>query len=437
MEIWILSIITVACLAALLVFGFPISFTMAGLAILGTLCVWGPLGLYSVATTTFGNATNFVYIAIPLFLLMAHFLQASGLADDMYEIIYRWSGRMRGGLAVGTIIICAIFAAMAGISAVATVTMGLIALPSMLKRGYNQSMTLGCIMAGGALGILIPPSIIMIVYGGVAEVSVGKLFMGGIVPGVLLAVLYILYVIIRCWINPAMGPAVDTRFTLKEKLVILKGVILPILLVVLVLGTIYAGICTPTEAAGVGAFGAFVCLIVYRRLTWATMQHSILEAVKTNAMIMWIIIGAACFSNFVAVAGLQDKLYEYILGLDIWRWWIIIIMQVVFFIMGMFLNPAAIVTLVGPLFVPIIMKLGFDPLWFGILFVVNMEMGYLTPPFGFNLFIMKGVVPASITMNDIYRSILPFIAIQIFALILVMVFPELATWLPNLMTEAG
>lgn len=437
MELWLLAIATVGLLAVLLVFGFPISFTMAGLAILGTLYVWGSQGLLMVIMTSFGQATNFVYIAIPLFLLMAHFLQASGLADDMYEVIYRWSGRMRGGLAIGTIIICAIFAAMAGISAVATVTMGLIALPSMLKRGYNQSMTLGCIMAGGALGILIPPSIIMIVYGGVAEVSIGKLFMGGILPGILLAILYILYVMIRCWINPAMGPAVDTHFTLKEKLVILKGVILPILLVVLVLGTIYAGICTPTEAAGVGAFGALVCLAIYRRMTWATIKNSILEATKTNAMIMWIIIGAACFSHFVAIAGLQDKLYEYIITLDIWRWWIIIFMQVVFFIMGMFLNPAAIVTLVGPLFVPIIVDLGFDPLWFGILFVINMEMGYLTPPFGFNLFIMKGVVPSSITMNDIYRSILPFIGIQVVALILVMIFPEIATWLPGLMTEAG
>ncbi len=429
--------ITVVGLAALLILGFPIALTMAGLAILGTLHVWGPLGLYSVATTAFGNATNFVYIAVPLFLLMASFLQSSGLADDMYEIIYRWSGRVRGGLAVGTIIICAVFAAMAGISSVATVTMGMIALPSMMKRGYNQSMVLGCIMAGGALGILIPPSIIMIVYGGVAEVSVGKLFMGGIVPGLLLAALYILYVLIRCWINPAMGPAVDTRFTFMEKLVILKGVILPVLLVILVLGTIYAGICTPTESAAVGAFGALICMIIHRKFTWGTIRNSILETVKTNAMIMWIIIGAACFSNFVAVAGFQDKINEYLVNLDIWRWWIIVLMQVIFFIMGMFLNPAAIVTLLGPLFVPIIISLGFDPLWFGILFVINMEMGYLTPPFGFNLFIMKGVVPDSITMNDIYRSIVPFIGIQIVALILVMIFPEIATWLPGLMIEGN
>jgi tripartite ATP-independent transporter DctM subunit len=433
MDIWLLFLIIIVCLFVLLGLGFPIAFTMAGLAIFGTLFVWGWSGLYMVVSTTFGNATSFIYIAIPLFLLMANFLQNSGLADDMYEIIYRWTGRLRGGLAMGTIVICAIFAAMSGISSVATVTMGLIALPSMLQRGYDKSMVLGCIMAGGALGILIPPSIIMIVYGSVAEVSIGKLFIGGVLPGILLAILYILYIGIKCWIHPEAGPPVDVRFSLKEKLVILKGIILPVLLVFLVLGSIYSGACTPTEAAGVGASGALLCMAIYGRLTLARVRTALLATTNTTAMIMWIIIGAACFSHFIAVAGIHDRLNEFLVNLHIWRWWIIIIMQLVFFVLGMFLNPAAIVTLVGPIFVPIIIKLGFDPLWFGILFVINMEMGYLTPPFGFNLFILKGVVPQEITMADIYRSILPFIVIQAVLLLLVMVFPQIATWLPDLM----
>jgi len=435
MDMWLLMLIVVGCLFVLLGLGLPVAFTMVGLAIFGTLYVWGWAGLYMVVSTTFGNATNFVYIAIPLFLLMANFLQNSGLADDMYEIIYRWGGRLRGGLAMGTIIICAIFAAMAGISAVATVTMGLIALPSMLQRGYDKSMVLGSIMAGGALGILIPPSIIMIVYSGVAEVSVGKLFMGGVLPGIMLAILYILYIGIKCWIQPEAGPPVDVSFSLKEKLLILKGIILPVLLVLFVLGSIYSGACTPTEAAGVGAFGALICMAIYGRLTIARIKSSILGTVSTTSMIMFIIIGAACFSHFIAVAGLHERVHEFLVGLDVWRWWIIVFMQIVFFVLGMFLNPAAIVTLIGPLFVPIVVELGFDPLWFGILFVINMEMGYLTPPFGFNLFILKGVVPPEITMADIYRSILPFIAIQMVALFLVMVFPQIATWLPSLMVK--
>ena len=433
MGIGLLSLIVLFFLFLLLGLGFPIAFTMAGIAILGTIYIWGVSGLFMVVTTTFGNATNFIYIAVPLFLLMANFLQNSGMADDMYEIIYRWAGRIRGGLGIGTIVICAIFAAMAGISSVATVTMGLIALPSMLQRGYDKSLVLGSIMAGGALGILIPPSIIMIVYGGVAEESVGKLFMGGVMPGLLLAFLYIGYIGIKCWIQPEAGPAVDVRFSLKEKLVILKGVILPMLLVLLVLGTIYSGICTPTEAAGVGAFGALVCMAVYRRLNFASLRRAILGTTSTTVMVMFIVIGAACFTHFVAVAGIHESLHKFFIGLDIGRWWIIIIMQIVFFILGMFLNPAAIVTLVGPLFVPIIVNLGFDPLWFGILFVINMEMGYLTPPFGFNLFILKGVVPPEITMADIYRSILPFLVIQLICLIIVMIFPQIATWLPSLM----
>lgn len=432
MDVTLLALIIVLSLTVLLLLGLPVGFSIAGVAIFGTLYTWGWPGLYMIVNTAFGKTTNFIYVAIPLFLLMANFLQYSGLGDDMYEIIYRWGGRLRGGLAMGTIVICAIFGAMAGISSVATVTMGVIALPSMLKRGYNRSLVLGSIMAGGSLGVLIPPSIIMVIYGSVAEVSIGKLFMGGILPGILLSILYILYIGIRCWIRPEDGPPVETRFSLKEKLVILKGIILPILLVLLVLGSIYTGACTPTEAAGAGAIGAFICMLIYGRLTLASIRSAALATITTNGMIMWIIIGATCFSHFVAVAGIQDKLYELLISLNISRWWLIVIMQSVFFILGMFLDPTAIITLMGPLFVPIIIELGFDPLWFGILFVINMEMGYLTPPFGINLFVLKGVVPPQITMTHLYRSVWPFVAIQGLCLVIVMLFPEIITYLPGL-----
>jgi len=433
MEIMMLSIAMLIGMLVLLSLGFPIAFTMSGLAIIGTIIVWGWSGLYMIVSTTFSNSSNFIYIAIPLFLLMANFLQSSGMGDDLYEIIYRWAGRIRGGLASGTVIISGIFGAMSGISSVATVTMGLIAAPSMMKRGYDRSMVLGSIMAGGTLGILIPPSIIMVVYAGVAEVSVGKLFMGGVLPGVLLIFMYIGYITILCWINPKMGPPVDTAFSLREKLIVLKGFALPVLLIFLVLGLIYTGVATPTEAAGIGAFGAALCMAVYGRMTYANMKKAIVSTISTNAMIMWIIIGTSCFSHFIAVAGIHDIINEALLGLDIWRWWIIILMQIIFLILGMFLNPAAIVMLCGPLFVPIIVNLGFDPLWFGILFVINMEMGYLTPPFGLNLFIMKGIMPDSVTMAHIYSAIVPFILLQALCLILVMIFPSIATWLSSMM----
>lgn len=433
METVLLSFAILISMFALLALGFPIAFTMSGIAILGTIYVWGFPGLYMIVNTTFSDSNSFIYIAIPLFLLMANFLQSSGIGDDLYEIIYRWAGKLRGGLAMGTIVICGIFGAMSGISSVATVTMGTIAAPSMLKRGYDRSMVLGCIMAGGTLGILIPPSIIMVVYAGIAEVSVGKLFMGGVLPGILLMSLYIGYIFIHCWIDPKMGPPVETSFSLKEKIVVLKGLALPVLLIMLVLGLIYTGIATPTEAAGIGALGSFLCMAVYGKMTYKNTKQALVSTINTNAMIMWIIVGASCFSHFIAVAGIHDLINEALLSLNIGRWWIIILMQFIFFVLGMFLNPAAIVMLCGPVFVPIVVNLGFDPLWFGILFVINMEMGYLTPPFGLNLFVMKGIMPESITMNHIYKAVIPFILVQGLCLGLVMVFPQISLWLSSLM----
>lgn len=413
-----------------LLIGVPVGFALTGIAMLGTLLSWGVPGLYQIVSTTYGDATGFIFIAIPLFILMANFLERSGLADDLYEIIFVWSGNLNGGLAIGTVIICAIFGAMSGVSSVATVTMGLIALPAMFKRGYDKSMVLGSIMAGGALGILIPPSIIMIIYAGIANVSVGKLFMAGIFPGILLCLLFIVYIGVRCYLNPAMGPAIGETYTLKHKLSSLKGIILPILLVIFVLGSIYNGIATPTEAAGIGAFGALICMVIYRRFNFSNLKSALLGTVRLNAMVLWIIIGAACFTHYLAFIGLQDVVQEMMLGIGISRWWILIFIQVLFFFCGMILEPAAIITLLGPILIPIVQALGFDLLWFGVLFVINMTMGYLTPPFGFNLFILKGVAPPSVTMGHLYRSVVPFCILQMIGLALVILFPQIALWLP-------
>lgn len=414
----------------LLFIGVPVGFALTGTAMLGTIFSWGFVGLYQVVSTTYSDGTNFIFIAIPLFILMANFLERSGLADDLYEIIYRWSGNLRGGLAIGTVIICAIFGAMSGVSSVATVTMGLIALPAMLKRGYDKEMVLGSIMAGGSLGILIPPSIIMIIYASVAEVSVGKLFMAGILPGMLLSGLFIGYIAIRCFLNPGMGPAVSETYTFKEKLASLKGIILPILLVLFVLGSIYQGIATPTEAAGVGAFGALLCMMIYKRFNFDNLKSALLNTVKLNAMVIWIIIGAACFTHYLAFMGFQDNVQAMMLNLHISRWGILFFIQFLFFLCGMILEPAAIITLLGPILIPIVHALGFDLLWFGVLFVINMTMGYLTPPFGFNLFILKGVAPENITMKDLYRSVIPFCILQIIGLVIVIILPQIALWLP-------
>ena len=413
--------------------GFPVSFTLLGVSLVGTLIYWGPFGLYQIVSTTYSESTHFILLAIPLFILMANLLQRSGIADSLYEVIYRWSSGIRGGLAIGTVIICAIFGAMAGISSVATVTMGLIALPAMLNRGYNKSLATGSIMAGGALGILIPPSVIMIIYASIAKVSVGKLFMAGVFPGILMTLIFVIYILILCYVDPSQGPAIPEKCTWKEKIVSLKNVIFPFILVVGVLGSIYKGIATPTEAAGIGAAGALVCMALNRQLTWRNVIDACLSTVNLNAMVLWIIIGSASLTHLLAVMGIQDSIQEFLLNLNVSRWLILIFCQFVFFIMGMFLEPAAIITLFGPIFIPVVKQLGFDLIWFGILFVINMTMGYITPPFGFNLFILKGVAPPDITMVDLYRSVASFCLLQMVALIIVMLYPDIALWLPHLM----
>ena len=436
METGVLAIIVLGALILLLSLGVPIAFSLCGIATFGILGIWGPKGLLLLFNTAYGESTSFLLLAIPLFVFMANQLKFSGIGDDLYGMVYRWMCGLPGGLAIGTVVICALFAAMAGISSVATISMGLIALPSMLSRGYHRDLALGSIAAGGALGILIPPSIIMILYGAMAQVSVGKLFIGGIIPGILLCLIFMVYIFLRSLLQPSIAPPVTEHFPLKEKLRALKGVILPIALILLVLCVIYFGVCTPTEASAVGALGAMLCALVYGKLTWKNLKESLWSTMKINAMVFWLIIGALSFTHFMAYAEIQTLIHESVLSLRVSPWVILITMQGIFFVLGMFLDPAGIIMLTTPIFVPIVTELGFDPLWFGILFVINMEMAYITPPFGFNLFIMRGIVPPEIGMTDIYRSIVPFVILQAICLILVMIFPQLATWLPSLMVTS-
>ncbi|MFN3535386.1 MAG: TRAP transporter large permease subunit, partial [Desulfatiglandales bacterium] len=422
-------------LCLLLMIGIPISFALASVATVGLLFVVGEKGLYLIYNTAYAETSNFLLLAIPLFILMANFLKHSGIGDNLYGVVFKWMGPLPGGLAVGTIIICALFAAMAGISSVATISMGLIALPSMLKRGYDKRLVIGTISAGGALGILIPPSIIMILYGAVADVSIGGLFIGGILPGLVLSIMYIIYILIVAFLNRELAPPIGERYGLVEKLKSLKGVALPLLLVLLVLGVIYGGICTPTEASAVGAFGALICSLIHRQMNWQRLKEVLLDTIRLNAMIFWLIIGAISFSHLLVYAEIQKLIEDGMLGLNLSPFMILVLIQAIFFVLGMFLDPAGIIMITTPIFVPVIKKLGFDPLWFGILFVVNMEMAYLTPPFGFNLFIMRSIVPPGIYMSDIYRSIVPFVAVQALCLILLMIFPEIVMYLPSKMLK--
>ena len=433
MSISLITILLFGSLLLLLILGLPLAFCFGAVAIVFIVWQWGTDALFILATTAFSSWTNFVLIAVPLFILMANFLERSGLAEDLYDMMYKWAGPLRGGLAMGTIFICAIFAAMAGISGVATVTMGLIALPSMLKRNYDKIIAVGCISAGGTLGILIPPSIIMILYASLTGESVGKLFMGGVFPGILLSAIFILYIGIRALLQPQLGPPIprEERAEWKEKFQSLKSVILPIILIFLVLGVIYFGICTPTEASGIGAFGALLVTIIKKRFNRKMFKEALLRTLNLTSMVMWILLGAKCFSHIYIAIGASEFVHDIITGMHVNRWVVIIGMQIIFFILGCFMDPAGIIMICTPVFIPLIKKLGFDPLWFGVLFTINMEIGYITPPFGFNLFYMKGIAaPMGVTMAEIYRSIIPFVLLEMLGIALIMIFPQTVLWLP-------
>ncbi|MDD5205008.1 MAG: TRAP transporter large permease subunit [Desulfobacterales bacterium] len=435
MSIEFLTIMFFAALFIFLILGLPVAFVLGGVSVVFLYFTWGPQSFYMVAAQTWGAMNKFSLVAIPLFIFMAMILEKAGVANDLYEMMYVWFGPVRGGLAIGTVFICAIFGAMCGISGAAVVSMGTIALPSMLKYGYDKELALGCINAGGSLGILIPPSVIMIIYALISGESVGKLFAGGVVPGILIATLLSLYITIRCLFQPSLGPAIprEERGDWSRKITALKAVILPLCIVVLVLGSIIGGITTPTESAAAGVLGALVSGLVYRQLNWPMIKDAALRTLRLTSMIMWILFGAYCFSaayNGMGAPSLIRNLMEFIPG---GPWGSIVFIQIILLLLGMVLDPAGIMMITGPVFLPVVNAHGFDPVWFGILFTVNMEIGYMTPPFGFNLFYLKGIVPPSISMADIYRSVIPYTAVEISGLALVMIFPALVTWLPSKM----
>jgi tripartite ATP-independent transporter DctM subunit len=437
MSIELITLLLFICLFALIFLGVPLAFALGSVAIIFSYFLLGPKSLYLLTSRTSGAMFNYVMLAVPLFMFMANVLERSGLADDLYHAFHLWMGPLRGGLAIGTVLICTAMAAMSGVSAAAVLTMGIIAVPAMLKRGYDKSMVLGSTMAGGALGQLIPPSVLMVVYGGMAGVSVGKLFMGGVFPGLLLSGLFILYIALRSFIQKGVAPALPLeerrQITWRMKFVALRAIVLPALLIVGVLGSIFQGVATPTEAAAIGAFGSVLCGLIYGRLSWEVIKMACLNTLKSTCMVMWIMIGSLLFVSFYFGVGGADFVRDTLVNIKLSRWVIILGMQLVIFILGCLMDPAGIVMLCTPLWIPVIKALGFDPLWFGVLFIVNLEMSYLTPPFGYNLFYMKSIAPEGVTMADIYRSVTPFVALQAVGLALCMIFPEIITWFPGKM----
>ena len=434
MSIEYLTIYIFGFFLLMLAMGLPVVFSLGGIAVIATYFLWGPQAIHMMANRTFTGANSFVLLAIPMFIFMGCMLEKSGIARDLYAMMFKWMGPIKGGLAIGTVTICAIFAAMVGITGAATVSMGMVALPSMLKYNYDKQIAIGCISAGGALGVLIPPSVLMIILGLYTNTSIGALYAGGILPGVMLAIFFNVYIFVACLIKPEWGPALppEERASWKDKFIALKAVILPILLIVGILGSIFTGAATPSEAAALGAVGSMVCAVIYRSINLSNLREACQTTLRLSCMVMWIIFGASVFTALYTAIGAHDLTRNVLSHLG-GRWGIVIGMQVIWMIMGCFLDPNGIIMITAPIFFPIITQLGFDPVWFGVLFVINMEMGYLTPPFGFNLFYMQAIAPKGVVMTDIYKSVIPFVMIQFLGLALCMIFPGIIMYLPKIL----
>jgi len=438
MSIGWITLLLVLLFIAVLLAGLPLAFSTGSVAVLFTLLLFGPDTLLLIVTRIFTMMNNFILVAVPLFIFMACILESSGVAEDLFRTVYVWSGRLRGGLAIATVIACVIMAAMVGIIGAEVTTFGLIALPAMFNRGYDKRLALGSVCCGGALATLIPPSVVFIMFGLVAGVSVGKLYIAGILPGILVASLYSGYILIRAYINPALAPEAppeERNIPLKKKVSMLTRLILPGFIVVAVLGTIYLGIATPTEAAGTGSVGAIISAAVYRKLNWKMIKDAAIRTMKITCMLIWLFFGATAIIGFYTLAGGTEFVAKALLGLPLGRIGILVIMQLIWMVLGCFLDWIGILLLTVPLFLPIMQDLEFDLVWMGVLYCLNMQISYISPPFGPGVFYLKAVTPEDITIGEIFRSTMPFFLLLVFAIILVNLFPQIALWLPSTMIK--
>lgn len=420
-------------LLVLLLSGAPIAFSLATIAIIFSVALWGPGGLNLLVSASWGAMNNFVIVAVPLFIYMAYILQKTNVVGDLYDAVFKFSGGLRGGLAVATIIVGAILGAVSGVVAAGVIGLGLIGLPQMLRHGYNKRMALGSVLGGGTLGQLIPPSTNMVLYGCVTGVSIGGLFAGGICAGLFLALLYIVYILIRGVIDPDFAPALpkEERATWREKFISLKGVFFPALLILIVLGTILSGLATPTEAAAFGAGGALLIGLFKRRLTWEIVYSSCYETLSISAMVGWMMIGASSFSAVFSGIGGNSLIANTLINMPGGPNMVFVVSAFFIFVLGMFLEPGAIIFLAVPILAPILARLGFDGLWVGLVFNVLLQCGYLSPPFGFSLFYLHGCTPEDVTIADIYKASIPFLTLQVICVSIIFLFPQIVLWFPK------
>ena len=431
-----IALLMFSSLMLMLMTGQRVFAAVGFVASLSSLCLWGNGGIEMPFNSSITLLNWYPLLTLPLFIFMGYILSESGIASDLYRMFHVWMGPIHGGLAIGTILLMVAISAMNGLSVAGMAIGSSIALPEMLKRGYDKRMVSGVIQAGSSLGIMVPPSIVLVLYGMIARQPVGRLWLAGVLPGLLLAALFVLYVLIRCKLQPELGPPLakeERNIEKSEKMRLLWAGLLPLAIIFSVTGLFMVGVTSLVESSAVGAVAATVAAIVKGRMNRKVLDTALHSTLSVSCMFMWIILAALCFGAVFDGLG-AVKAIEF-LFLDKWGlspWGVLIMMQVSYIIMGMFLDDTAMLVIVAPLYIPLIMELGFNPVWYGVLYTVTCQIAYMTPPFGYNLFLMKAMAPPEITLMDIYKSIVPFVILMVIGLLILMAFPQISLWLPNM-----
>jgi len=408
---------------------------IGAVAVAAALLLWGDGGSQMGFSAAMKLMKWYPLLTLPLFVYMGYMLSESGIADDLYKMFHVWMGPLDGGLAIGTIGLMVVISAMNGLSVAGMAIGATIALPELLRRGYDKIMVTGVIQAGSSLGILVPPSVVLVLYGMIARQPIGQLWMAGVFPGLLMASLFVIYIALRCKLQPGLGPALskeERNVSWSVKFRLLSAGILPLAIFFLMTGLFLMGVTSLVESSAVGAVSATFAALVKGRLTKKVIHDTVQKTLGVSCMFMWIILAALAFGAVFDGLGAVKAIEAFFVGeLGLTPWEILILMQLSYLIMGMFLDDTAMLVIVAPLYVPLVKVLGFDLVWYGVLYTITCQIAYMTPPFGYNLFLMRAMAPPEITITDIYRSIIPFVGVMIFGLTLVMIYPEIALWLPK------
>jgi tripartite ATP-independent transporter DctM subunit len=431
----LIALLIFSLMMLMLLTGQRVFGAIGGVATLFALLLWGEGGAEMPFNASFVLLNWYPLLTLPLFIYMGYMFSESGIASDLYHMFHVWMGPLNGGLAIGTIGLMTAVAAMNGLSVAGMAIGASLALPEMLKRKYDKVMVTGVIQAGSSLGIMIPPSVVLVLYGMIARQNVGRLWLAGVFPGLLLAALFVAYIAIRCHLQPHLGPALpaeERQMSWGQKLRLLRAGIIPLVIVFSMTGLFLMGITSLVECSAAGAAATTLAALVKGRLTRRVLEDTLRSTLSVSCMFMWIILAALCFGAVFDGLGAVHAIKS--LFLDRWGlspWGVLIMMQITYILMGMFLDDTAMLIIVAPLYVPLIIKLGFDPVWYGVLYTITCQIAYMTPPFGYNLFLMKAMAPPEVTLADIYRSIVPFVLVMLFGLAIVILFPQIALWLPN------